>query len=144
MQRKVVLMRHGHAEQAADDFSRSLSALGVSQARAAGSALAAEGIELDLVLTSSAPRALSTAECVAAECNYSRAIRSERSLYLAPERHYLKALRDLPEDVRNVLLVGHNPGLSVLARLLCGHARELAPAEFASALFDLEDWSALD
>jgi len=144
MQRKVVLMRHGHAEEAADDFSRSLSALGVSQARAAGSTLAAEGLEFDLILTSSAPRALATAECVAVACSYGGAIRSERALYLASELHYLKALRGLPEDVRNVVLVGHNPGLSVLARLLCAHTRELAPAEFASALFELEDWSELD
>lgn len=144
MQRKVVLMRHGHAEQAADDFSRSLSALGLSQARAAGGALAAEGHELDLVLTSSAPRALATAECVAAVCSCRSAIRSERSLYLAPARHCLNVLRELPEDIRNVLLVGHNPGLSALARELCGHTRELAPAEYASALFELEDWSELD
>lgn len=144
MQRKVILMRHGHAAEAADDFSRSLSSLGVSQARAAGGELAAEGLELDLVLTSSAPRALATAECVAAACRYAGSIRAERSLYLAPEHHYARTLRELPAEIVNVLLVGHNPGLSALARQLTGRTRELAPAEHASALFDLEDWSELE
>jgi phosphohistidine phosphatase len=144
MQRKVVLMRHGHAEQASDDFSRALSRVGVSQARAAGTALAAAGFEFDLVLTSSAPRALATAECVAGACNYGGAIRSDRSLYLAPEGHCLKALRELPGDVGNVLFVGHNPGLSALVGQLTGHTRELAPAEYVSAVFELEDWSQLD
>lgn len=144
MQRKVVLMRHGHAEQAADDFSRALSPLGVSQARAAGSALAAAGFEFDLVLASAAPRALATAECVAAACNYASSIRSDRSLYLAPESQCWTALRALPGDVQSVLLVGHNPGLSALARQLTRQRRELAPAEYASALFELEDWSELD
>src|SRR5687768_6711676 len=139
MQRKVVLLRHGHAEEAADDFSRSLSALGVSQARAAGGELAAEGLEFDLVLTSAAPRALATAECVAAACNSAGSIRAERSLYLAPEHHYSRTLRELPADIRSVLLVGHNPGLSALARQLTGRTRELAPAEHASALFDIDD-----
>jgi phosphohistidine phosphatase len=144
MQRRVVLMRHAHAEQAADDFARPLSELGLRQARAAGAALSSEGIGFGLVLTSSAPRALATAECVAAACDYRGSIRSERSLYLAPEHLCLKTLNGLPAVVASVLFVGHNPGLSALARLLSGQTRELAPAEYASAVFDLEDWSELD
>lgn len=144
MQRTVVLMRHAHAEQAADDFSRPLSEVGLSGARAAGAALAREGHAFELVLTSSAPRAVATAECVAAACNFRGAFRSERSLYLAPEHLCLRVLRQLPSEVSSVLLVGHNPGLSSLARQLSGHARELAPAEYVSASFDLEDWAELD
>jgi phosphohistidine phosphatase len=143
MQRTVVFMRHAHAEQAADDFSRPLSELGLAGARSAGAALAREGQAFGLVLTSSAPRALATAECVAAACNYRGTIRAERSLYLAPEHLCLKLLRQLPSEVSSALLVGHNPALSSLVRLLSGHARELAPAEYVSAVFELEDWSEL-
>jgi phosphohistidine phosphatase len=144
MQRTVVFMRHAHAEQAADDFSRPLSEVGFARARAAAAAIASEGHAFGLVLTSCAPRALATAECVAAACNHRGTIRSEQSLYLAPEQLCLKVLRQLPPAVSSVLLVGHNPGLSSLVRLLSGHARELAPAEYVRAVFDLEDWSELD
>jgi phosphohistidine phosphatase len=144
MQRTVVFMRHAHAEQAADDFSRPLSEVGLSGASAAGAALAREGHAFGLVLTSSAPRALATAERVAAACKYRGAIRAEQSLYLASEQLCLKLLRQLSPEISSVLLVGHNPGLSSLVRLLSSHARELAPAEYVSAVFELEDWSELD
>jgi phosphohistidine phosphatase len=106
--------------------------------------LAREGNVFELVLASSAPRALATAECVAAACNYDGRIRAERSLYLAPEQLCLKTLRALPAQVSSVLFVGHNPGLSALARALSGRAHELAPAEYTRLVFDLEDWSELD
>jgi len=144
MQRRVILMRHGHAEQAADDYSRPLSELGVAQARASGAALAREGWIPSEVLTSSAPRAQSTAECVAETCGYHGAVRAERALYLAPERLCLDALRKLSPDVESVLLVGHNPGLSGLAGLLFGRQGDLSPAEYVSEVFELESWSELE
>jgi phosphohistidine phosphatase len=109
----------------------------------AGAALTRTGWLPDHVLTSSAPRALETAQLVAQACGHRGSVQGNRSLYLASEGRYLSALQSLPELARCVLMVGHNPGLSALARQLFQHGRDMAPAEYVSALFNVGDWSEL-
>lgn len=143
MQRRVTLMRHGHAEDRADDFARELSPTGRAAATRAGRALEEAGFMPERILASSAPRALVTAELVARACGYRGAVVGDRGLYLASPRQYLSALHRLRASTSSVLLVGHNPGLSELARELCGYAGELAPAGYVSACFELTDWAEL-
>lgn len=143
MQRRVTLMRHGHAEEKSDDFARELSEAGRAAAARAGRALRDAGWAPQRVLTSSAPRAFGTAELVARACQHRGAIVADRALYLATAKGYLTALQGLPPGTRNVLLVGHNPGLTGLARELCEYDGELAPAEYVNAELELDDWSEL-
>lgn len=133
-------MRHGHAEERADDFARELSPSGRAAATEAGRALEAAGFTPERILTSSARRALVTAELVARACGYRGAVVGDRGLYLASPRQYLAALHGLRASTGSVLLVGHNPGLSELARELCGYRGELAPAGYVSTCFELADW----
>ena len=143
MQRRIVLIRHGHADDGASDFDRQLSVAGREAATRTGRALARAGLLPERVLASAAPRALVTAELAARAAGYDGHIQSEQALYLASEATYLAALRRLPTQTSSVWLVGHNPGLSVLARDLCGHASALAPAEHASVQLELDDWAEL-
>ena len=136
-------MRHGHAEDSADDFARELSPAGRAAATRTGRALEEAGFAPDRILTSSARRALVTAELVARACGHRGAVVGDRALYLASPSQYLAALHRLRASTDNVLLVGHNPGLSELARELCGYAGELAPAAYVSTCFELTDWSEL-
>ena len=143
MRRRIILLRHGHADDGARDFDRVLSPAGQDAARQAGLNLARAGSLPELVLASSAPRALLTAELAASAAGYSGRIQAERALYLASDSQYLGALRRLPARVGSVWLVGHNPGLSALARELCGQADALAPAAYASVELELGDWAEL-
>ena len=141
--RRITLLRHGHADEHADDFARRLSVAGRTAAAQAGEALGRAGWRPAHVLSSSAPRALATAELAARAAGFSGAIVSERGLYLASDMQCLASLRRVPESASSVLLVGHNPGLTQLARDLCGHDSDLSPAEYASIELDLDDWSLL-
>jgi phosphohistidine phosphatase len=143
MRRRLILLRHGHAEDGSQDFERVLSPAGREAARRAGVALARAGLMPDLVLASSAPRALATAELAARAAGYDGAIQADRALYLASDAEYLSALRRLPAHAGSAWLVGHNPGLSALARELCGEPGALAPAQYASVELELDDWSEL-
>jgi phosphohistidine phosphatase len=143
MRRRITLLRHGHAEENADDFPRTLSVSGRAGAVLAGEALGRAGWRPSHVLSSSAPRALVTAQLAAKAAGFSGRIVAERSLYLATDAQCLMALRRAPESAASVLLVAHNPGLSRLARDLCGHHAELAPAEYASIELELDAWSDL-
>jgi phosphohistidine phosphatase len=140
MQRQLILMRHGHAEEGRDDYTRRLTEAGRSAARHAGEALARAGFRPEHVLTSPAPRAHETAELVAEACDYAGGLQSERSLYVAEEAAYLAALRSLPDQVSRVLLVGHNPSASVLSRQLGGPRSDLRPAEYVEIQLELDAW----
>jgi phosphohistidine phosphatase len=143
MQRRITLLRHGHADENPDDFARPLNAMGRAAAARAGDGLKRAGWAPAYVLTSSAPRALATAELATKACGYRGEIRAERALYLASDAQCRAVLRQTPPDAPSVLLVGHNPGLTRLAHDLCDYDGELAPAEFTSVELDLDAWSDL-
>jgi phosphohistidine phosphatase len=138
----LILLRHGHAEEGRDDFARRLTDAGRRAARQAGQALAHVCFQPQLVLTSPAPRAQETAELVAQGCGYGSSPRADQTLYLGDPRAYLNVLRALPETLSRVLLVGHNPTLSDLARQL-GEAADLRPAEFVNIALELDGWGEL-
>ena len=143
MRRRIILLRHGHADDGAQDFERPLSPAGRDAARRAGLALARAGLLPQLVLASAAPRALATAELAARAAGFEGSIQADQALYLASDAQYLGALRRLPAVASSVWLVGHNPGLSALARELCNHPGALAPAQYASVELELDDWGEL-
>ena len=143
MQRQLVLMRHGHAEENRDDYARRLTEAGRAAARRAGESLARAGFSPQRILTSPAPRARETAELVAEACDYRSALQPEPSLYLGEEGAYALRLQALPADVSRVLLVGHNPTLSGLARKLGAPDAELRPAEYTELSLELDAWTDL-
>lgn len=140
MPRRIILLRHGHAEEHSNDFERVLSPAGRGAARSAGEALKRAGWIPAMILSSAAPRALATAQLAAKACGYTGRIHAERELYLASDARYLTALRETPARAASVLLVAHNPGLTVLARDLCGFEGDLAPAQYASVELQLDSW----
>ena len=57
----------------------------------------------------------------------------EDRLYAAPGDRLLERLRQVPDDIAGVLLVGHNPGLHTLAVSLVGDGEDALQRELASA-----------
>jgi phosphohistidine phosphatase len=78
-----------------------------------------EGLVPDLVLVSPARRTLET---LAALQPWEKPplIEVKEELYLAAAPGMLKLLRNVSDNVRTILLIGHNPGLQDLAVLLVG------------------------
>lgn len=110
----IYLLRHGDAEPGdGDDAARRLTAKGERQARAAGSALLALGVELDACLTSPKLRAVDTArlacEVLGRESEIAIELRggSFDSLLLTAGRG-------------DALLVGHEPDFSAEVARLTG------------------------
>lgn len=92
----------------------------------------------DLVLVSSARRTLETLEALEPWTD-TPLIEAMDSLYLATAGQLLDAVRDVPETVRSVLLIAHNPGMHDLALTLCTDpgtpsARQLAAGFPTAAL----------
>lgn len=135
--RELLLLRHAEAMQTGPDrrdSERPLSMHGEAQARAAGAWLAEQGAVPDGLLCSSARRAQMTADAVGKVLRVPEP-KFLPALYQPTPGEVLSLLEAHAPAARQVLLVGHNPGLEqLLALLVEGHsdgARGLAPAALA-------------
>lgn len=122
-QRRLIIMRHGKSgydEAYYNDFVRRLAPRGQSDVPRMGGWLRREGRVPDLVYSSTAFRAYETALLAARAMNYAEeAIEFKRELYLADVGTLLACIRTAPAD-KNIMLIGHNPGLDALVEELCG------------------------
>ena len=116
----LFLLRHAKAvaQHADGDRARGLSEAGRDSARAMATAAAERHFAPSLVLCSDAVRARETLAIVLPALKPAPEIVYEDALYLADAKQLLQRLRRIPDDVRSVMLVGHNPGLQELAVML--------------------------
>jgi phosphohistidine phosphatase len=116
--RRLLLVRHAKAAGGAVDADRPLTGQGARDAAAIGTWLAQAGLVPDRVLVSPARRAVQTWERAGAAL-----VPGVRPI-LDPRIHdntveaLLAAVRETPEDVRTVAVVGHNPSVGELAGIL--------------------------
>ena len=99
----------------------------------------------ELILHSHAMRARQTAEIMAVKLELSQGYTVEDSeLYECNDSDLISIIRNLPDDVDSVLIVGHNPAIENLADSLgpsgFGHFR---PSEAAIYTFDTDEWRAI-
>lgn len=117
--RRLVIVRHAKAEaQGPTDHERQLADRGRADARAGGTWLAATGIRPDLALVSSARRAMETYDALRKGAGWELEAEASETLYSAEPETALDVVRQVPDDVATVLVVGHNPTMGTLAQLL--------------------------
>ena len=152
--RTLHLLRHAKSswdEPRLDDHERPLSGRGRKAAPAMGEWMAAHGVAPELILVSTASRTQETLNAILPQLASEPEIRSEDALYLATADELLARLRRLPASRREVMLIGHNPGLHELALLLAqagddaGHQRlsEKFPTAALASLEAAGGWSRL-
>jgi phosphohistidine phosphatase len=121
--RRLYLLRHaksGWDDPGLADHERPLAARGLREAAVLGDHLTAAEIAPALVLCSSAKRAVETLEGLRHGLPGGVRVEVEDDLYGATAEAVLARLRTVPAAVPSVLVVGHNPGIEVLARALAG------------------------
>lgn len=143
MNKTIILMRHGEAGAALRDFDRPLVEAGVEKCQSQGLMLRHQGVVLSAVVTSPAIRTLSSAIVVAKAMHYAEnKIITEDKLYNAPLDTVLQAIKNFDDAWHTVLLLGHNPGLSFLARALCPQiSDDLDLGDLYAISFPLLHWS---
>jgi phosphohistidine phosphatase len=111
----IWLLRHGDAADGSPDADRPLTDKGRKQARAAGAALKALGVDLDACLTSPKVRSADTARIA---CEQLDGVEPQLEPKLAGGPFDAEALAAGLGD--NVLLVGHEPDFSAAVHSLTG------------------------
>ena len=125
-QKIIIILRHGKAEVGSagqDDRARVLVNIGIEAAKTMGNYLRKQGKKPDLALCSTAARTRETLQYVQQAFGELKAEYSDK-LYLASGGEMLNVLAGLSEDVKCVLIVGHNPGAHQLCLKLAKHGDE--------------------
>ncbi len=144
----LYLMRHAKSSWSFDDLTdqeRPLNDRGRTDAPHMGQALAKRQLALDLLVSSPAVRALSTAVLVARELGYPHdALKVEPAIYQADIDTLLGVIRALPDAANSVLLTGHNPTITDTANYLLpndGLTHEMPTAAVLCLHFNTDHWA---
>jgi len=131
--KSLLLVRHAKSDWTNNlpDFDRPLNKRGSKDAPAMAKRLLAQKILPQLLLSSPANRALSTAKAFAKELGYqSSLIQEQQTIYEAGVSDLLYIVNSIDNRFDSVALFGHNPGISLLAHYLCSNA---ATVDFPTA-----------
>lgn len=148
------MMRHAKAEQGgASDMARVLADRGRADAAEAGRWLAEWGLVPDHALVSSAERTRETWSVLAEAAGWDVEADHDTGLYAAGPETALDLVREVPAEVRSLIVVGHNPTIAYLVQMLDNGDGDAAAADAmadgfpTSAICVLEydgDWGDLD
>ncbi len=112
----LILVRHAKSSWAyphLSDFDRPLNGRGKRDAPRMGRYLAERGIHADLIVSSPANRAITTARTIQEyQVSPKPRIVEERSLYHASAATILRVVQAQPDDVNSLMIFGHNPGFT--------------------------------
>ena len=138
----LIVLRHGKSDWSGGepDHLRPLARRGRRQVPEAGRWLADNVGAIDLAVVSPAERTRETWRLAAAELAVPPPVREDDRVYAGSASSLLGVLRELPDDVGTVVLVGHNPGVEDLVASLTG--RDVSMPTSALAVIDLPGpWS---
>jgi phosphohistidine phosphatase len=141
------LLRHAKSswdDAGLSDHDRPLAPRGERAAKLISEHVRSEGIAPALVLCSSSRRTQETLAAIALPADAD--VRLEDDVYAASEEGLLERLRGVDDATGSVMVVGHNPGIAGLARLLARDGTELEGKYPTGALATLEfsgGWDAL-
>ncbi|SRR6266496_2365454 len=129
MARTLVVVRHAKSDWQHDlpDEDRPLAPRGRREAPLIGPWVADNAGKLDVVICSTAVRTRQTL----ALSGMPGKVRYDERVYAASYQDLMSVLDELGDNVATAALVGHNPGLSDLVRMLSGEPVELKTSSVA-------------
>jgi len=124
MVKNLYLIRHAQAEEHnphKKDVERHLTSKGYQDASKIGLWFKEKGVIPDLVLLSHSQRTIETMERLNEQLGIDTDhIESSEDIYEASARILLKAITEIPAEMRSVFIIGHNPSISYLAEYITG------------------------
>ena len=148
--KRLILVRHAKSDWSLpdqEDWDRPLNARGQRDAPEMARRLRSRRIKPDRILSSPAVRALTTATVMARELRVAPSLlHAEERLYLATPADLLAVLRELGAGARQLMVVGHNPGITEFANRLSAEDTidNMPTCAVFTARFDIAGWEALD
>ncbi len=147
--KKLYICRHAKSSwkfQEMSDFDRPLNKRGTKDAPFMGKLLAKRNIKPDIILSSPAKRAITTARTVATEIGYpAKKIKEETHIYDARLGYLIDLVQTLPDEANEVMIFGHNPGVTALNNVISKEYIDNIPTSGMVELeFDFNKWCEIE
>lgn len=149
MARYLFLCRHAKSSwknNSLADIDRPLNKRGIRNAPEMGRRLARRHVRPEMILTSPAVRALATAISIARELGLKGGdIRVVKEMYDTFPAGLLRVVRGQSDSCQALMLVGHNPEITVLANILGGlHIDNIPTCGVVGLDFHVDVWQDID
>ncbi len=146
MPRYLYLLRHAESNSKKlneIDKERSLSSRGVKEALMMGAYLFKKKTPLNIIMSSSALRALTTASLIIDSLKIdSDKISPQDDLYEASPRTFRQFVSQLDDDHQHVMCVAHNPTISYMAEFFtASEIGDMAPGGLCIIKFNIDSWN---
>jgi phosphohistidine phosphatase len=147
MNRILTLIRHAKAvKDVTPDIERPINEVGKKEIEELKDKLLKNKIKADMIISSPSKRTTQTAEPIAKKLGTELAdIVYDKTIYLGYLHDLLKIIEAVPDSVTSLVIVGHNPSLTELARFMSKqHDYELGTSDFISMELKLKSWSDIE
>ncbi len=143
--KELVLIRHAKSSRdntELSDFERPLNKRGIEVAPFMANLLLQRFVNPDLIICSSAKRALQTAEFF---CNvYDYPIENmmiDKGIYERGSKYIINLLSIIDNSISSIILIGHNPDISFLSSYFGGeHIAETPTCGMIGLSFNIDYW----
>lgn len=135
----LFLLRHAQATNSTPDFDRVLTDQGIEKCKKVAKILEDYAEKIDFILCSSSARTSQTIRSVlpANPVHYSK------NYYNSSPEKLLEYLQETDKNHQTIMLVNHNPSISLLASDLAGDIIELLPGSLVLLECDIDSWEDL-
>lgn len=147
---RLSLVRHAKTEQGRtgqEDWDRVLEPRGQRDAPEMARRLKEYPPKPDLVLSSPAVRAITTATIMVRELGVSaQKVHQDERLYLASPKVMLAVIHELGGRSRHLMVVGHNPGITEFAERISSERSvdNMPTCAVYTLQFEIREWSELE
>ena len=147
--KNLLLMRHAEPNiniLGVKDINRSLNEIGTNDAEMMGKHMKIKKYIPDIIISSPAVRALSTAKIIAKIINYPFSkIIINRNIYYSSSKEILEIIQNVSNKYDILMITGHNPTLHHLSQTLTGEQVFTFPTcSIFCIQFDVEHWNQID
>jgi phosphohistidine phosphatase len=144
--KRLFIVRHAKSswdDPSLDDIDRPLNNRGKKNAPEMGIRLLKQGILPDLLISSPAKRAFTTAKSIAEKIGYAKKnIQIDEGLYHGSSNSMISIIQSLDDEINSVMIFGHNPGFTDFANMLCGiNIYNIPTAGIVAIDFNTDTWS---
>lgn len=139
----LYLLRHAKSswdDASLSDFERPLNERGLRTATFMGSIMKQRELAPSIIISSPAKRAITTAELVVEASGLNVNILSDERVYEASPHRLLEVVSSISGDHPSSMIVGHNPGVEGLIRVLTGIVEPMPTAALAVLDLNIEKW----
>jgi phosphohistidine phosphatase len=145
--KNLFLLRHAKSswsDLSTADFHRPLSKRGISNALLLSKYISEHQIIFDLILSSPSERTQATLDLIYTEKDFLSKIKFQEAIYHAEMSSLLELIKDQNNLKKNILVIGHNPGLHLLIEYLTKTLIEKLPTCGFVKLSNFDSWKDLD